>query len=403
MIPVCLLIVAAIVVGIFYFRKEKRRIEVQLVAQLNWYGDQNGVTGSGNIISDGSQSVFLSKDNPIGKVYVQKGQQVSIGDPLLSYDMTKAKIQLEIKKLEMEKIQFEQAIAQKEWKELSEMKPLEQQNNVPPKEPEPDPESESESESEDPVKTNPDLTKPDTTNDGYTKEELQKKQFEKKKQLQDLDLKLRMAKLEIQSLMEAASEGIIKSQINGVVKSVQTEEGKNVENEPYLFLTQSEGLYLYGTVSELQLENMKVGQTVSGNSWESGTSFLATIEEIESFPVAGAGDMDNQAVSYYGFKAYIEDTTNLKVGEGVEYVMASDGMEGAQLITLPKAYVRELDGQYYVLKEGKDHRIHKQIVEIGKVVYGTAYEIIDGITADDYIAFPYGKNAVINTRVKRVK
>lgn len=385
MIPVCLLIVAAIVVGIFYFRKEKRRIEVQLVAQLNWYGDQNGVTGSGNIISDGSQSVFLSKDNPIGKVYVQKGQQVSIGDPLLSYDMTKAKIQLEIKKLEMEKIQFEQAIAQKEWKELLEMKPLE----------------------------NLDLTEQDTdeqdtdeqkpTEVGYTKEELQKKQFEKKKQLQDLDLKLRMAKLEIQSLMEAASEGIIKSQINGVVKSVQTEEGKNVENEPYLFLTQSEGLYLYGTVSELQLENMKVGQTVSGNSWESGTSFLATIEEIESFPVAGAGDMDNQAVSYYGFKAYIEDTTNLKVGEGVEYVMAFDGMEGAQQITLPKAYVRELDGQYYVLKEGKDHRIHKQIVEIGKVVYGTAYEIIDGITADDYIAFPYGKNAVINTRVKRVK
>ena len=162
-------------------------------------------------------------------------------------------------------------------------------------------------------------------------------------------------------------------------------------------------MYLCGTVSELQLENMKVGQTVSGNSWESGTSFLATIEEIESFPVAGAGDMDNQAVSYYGFKAYIEDPTNLKVGEGVEYVMASDGMEGAQLITLPKAYVRELDGQYYVLKEGKDHRIHKQIVEIGKVVYGTAYEIIDGITADEYIAFPYGKNAVINTRVKRVK
>lgn len=49
------------------------------------------------------------------------------------------------------------------------MKPLEQQNNVPPKEPEPDPDPESESESEDPVKTNPDLTKPDTTNDGYNK------------------------------------------------------------------------------------------------------------------------------------------------------------------------------------------------------------------------------------------
>lgn len=399
MIPLCLLIVVAIVTGIYYFRKEKRRIEVQSVSELNWFGDQNTLTGSGNIISDGSQSVFLSKDNPIGQVYVQKGQQVSIGDPLLSYDMTKAKIQLEIKKLEVEKLQFEQAIAQKEWKELLEMKPLMQQDSVPQK----DPESDAESETDDPVKTNPDSTKQDTQIDGYTKEELQKKQLEKKKQLQELDLKLRMSKLEVQSLTEAAANGMIKSQINGIVKSIQTEGSNNLETEPYILLTQSEGLYLYGTVSELQLENMKAGQMVSGNSWESGTSFLAVIKEIESFPVEGAGDMDNQAVSYYGFKAYIEDTTNLKVGEGVEYVLESEGRNDTELITLPKAYVREQDGQYYVLKEGKDHRIHKQIVEIGKVVYGTAYEIIDGITARDYIAFPYGKNAVLNTRVKRMK
>lgn len=61
MILLCLLVVAAIVVGIYYFRTEKRRIDVQLVAQLNWFGDQNGLTGSGNIISDGSQSVFLKR------------------------------------------------------------------------------------------------------------------------------------------------------------------------------------------------------------------------------------------------------------------------------------------------------------------------------------------------------
>ena len=384
-IPLCILVVAGILAGIFYFRKEKRRIDVQQVSELNWFGGESGVTGSGTIISDGSQSVYLSKENPIEKVYVKQGQQVSIGDPLLAYDMTKAKIQLEIKKLEMEKVQYDLAIVQKEWKQLSEMKPIE------PEKPEPEQDSEQEPAQESDQK------------EGYTKEELAKKLFEKKKQMQELDLKLRMTKLEIETLKEASTDGIIKSQINGTVKAIQSEDNKSNDNDPYIFLTQSEGLYLYGTISELQLESIKAGQVVSGNSWESGEVFSATVKEIESFPTASGEDMGNQAVSYYGFKAYIEDTSKLKVGEGVEYNIAMDEQKNMEVITLPKAYVREADGQYYVLKEGKDHRVQKQFVKVGKVVYGTAYEIVDGITAEDYIAFPYGNNAVINTRAKRVK
>ena len=59
------------------------------------------------------------------------------------------------------------------------------------------------------------------------------------------------------------------------------------------------------------------------------------------------------------------------------------------------AYVGEEGGRNYVLKAGEDGRVYRQYVETGKVVYSGWYvEIISGLSLDDYIAFPYGKNAV---------
>ena len=42
----------------------------------------------------------------------------------------------------------------------------------------------------------------------------------------------------------------------------------------------------------------------------------------------------------------------------------------------------------------ENNRLKKQYVVIGRTVYGSAVEIKSGLTEDDRIAFPYGKNAV---------
>ena len=51
-------------------------------------------------------------------------------------------------------------------------------------------------------------------------------------------------------------------------------------------------------------------------------------------------------------------------------------------------------GQYYCMIVDENGRLKKQYVVTGKTLYGSAIEIKSGLTEDDYIAFPYGKDVV---------
>ena len=45
-------------------------------------------------------------------------------------------------------------------------------------------------------------------------------------------------------------------------------------------------------------------------------------------------------------------------------------------------------------------RLKKQAVKTGKIYYGSYQEILDGLTMDDLIAFPYGKNVREGVKVE---
>ena len=61
-------------------------------------------------------------------------------------------------------------------------------------------------------------------------------------------------------------------------------------------------------------------------------------------------------------------------------------------IFLEKALIREdASGKQYVYLQGEDGLLKKQYVETGITVYGNAMEILQGVTLEDKIAFPYGK------------
>ena len=57
-----------------------------------------------------------------------------------------------------------------------------------------------------------------------------------------------------------------------------------VGDEAFLSVTSNEGLYVKGTISELKLGKVKVGSTMTGMSYESGTNFTASITEISEYP-----------------------------------------------------------------------------------------------------------------------
>lgn len=229
---------------------------------------------------------------------------------------------------------------------------------------------------------------------GYTKEELVKEITETEKQIKSLDIQRRQQQLKLESLEQTASDGIVYAKVDGIVKTVGDPQEFQQNGTAFLVVTGDEGLYVSGTISELLLGDISVGMVVTANAWESGMTFEATITEISDYPVSGNSMGEgNPNVSYYSYTAYIEDSSALRNGEYVDLAIAANQSDAGGLF-IEQAYVREENGKSYCMIADENNRLKKQYVVTGRTAYGTAIEIKSGLSEDDRIAFPYGKNAV---------
>ena len=252
-----------------------------------------------------------------------------------------------------------------------------------------------------------------TSTDGYTKDELDEAIYTKEQEIKKLDIDRRKEELNLETLENTASDGMVYAKIDGVVKSVKDisntsssdddNSNSSRNDSAFMVITGSEGLYVSGTISELLLDEIKPGMVVTANSWETGNTFEATITEISDYPVSGSSFGDgNPNVSYYQYTAYIEDSSALKNGEYVDLTIQTNTSDtSANSIYIEKAYVREENGRSYVMIADENNRLKKQYVTTGKTVYGSSIEITSGLLETDLIAFPYGKTAVEGTAVSQ--
>lgn len=90
--------------GLFYMKKMNQK-EVMVVSVGNITGIyySNDTTLDGQISTSVSQNVTVDSDMIIENVYVQKGSQVAVGDPLISFDTTLVEMELNIAKLTKQK------------------------------------------------------------------------------------------------------------------------------------------------------------------------------------------------------------------------------------------------------------------------------------------------------------
>lgn len=250
--------------------------------------------------------------------------------------------------------------------------------------PTPDPEPTPEPDiSEDPVI-------PDTP-DLPSKEEVTKQIKEKEQKIKDLGLSRRSAELELKKLKKKVGDGVIKSTVEGVVKEATDEASAKNENKPVVSVVGEEGFYVTGRVGETMLDQIKEGMTATVMSWQSGESYEATVTGVGNSPVSDYSTGENQNQSFYPFTLVIHGDANLSNGESVNLSMngIAAGSDGS--IYLEKMFVREEGNRYYVYKRGDNGRLTKQYVEVGKNMYNSL-EITSGLTMDDLIAFPYGRD-----------
>ena len=235
---------------------------------------------------------------------------------------------------------------------------------------------------------------------GYTEVELAKAIRDKKFELATLDLDLRKAQLTLQENKELLNDGIVRAKKNGIVQLCEDIHSPPQDGSAMLTVASGNGYTIIGSISELLLNDFKVGDTISAYSWTSGTTCDAVIESIDTYPSDNSSynGTGNPNVSYYEFQAYVEENTNLNPGEYLELTL-DNSQDSSNSIWLSKAYVKNDGNAYYVFKE-KNGKLVKQPVQIGRIVWGDTIEITSGLNDTDRIAFAYSKNAKEGTKTK---
>ena len=250
------------------------------------------------------------------------------------------------------------------------------------------------------------LISPDAS---YTKEEIAESRKDQEKALKDLELDERESRLKIQMTQEALDSGKVTARLDGTVIKAGDPQSPPQDGSAFLQVSGSEGLYVKGGLPELLLGKVRNGDTVTVTSWQTGGTYQAEVRDISPYPdtsgVFDTGYSDSVSQSYYPFIARIaEKGADLKEGESLNIQLASpasaqDFSERGNTISIDQAFVRDENGKKYVMKRGENGKLVKQYIETGKL-NGGSYEVKSGITAEDWIAFPYGKTAVEGAKTR---
>ncbi|MDD6326050.1 MAG: biotin/lipoyl-binding protein [Lachnospiraceae bacterium] len=231
--------------------------------------------------------------------------------------------------------------------------------------------------------------------DGYTAEQLRELIDDKEQDIKECDLDIREAKLKLSQQQRVVDGKTVTATMDGTVVSLGSSSGTGDSDDSYfLKIVNETGLFAKGSMNELSLQQIHVGDTISGQT-DSGMSFTAVIKEISQYPdPSGASymsDSQNSNASYYPFYALIEDTEDLSEGDNATLQLSGDTINDPDAIYLEDYFIRtEKDGRNYVYMKGEDGTLTKQYVTTGKKLTYGGTEITSGLTKSDRIAFPYG-------------
>ena len=242
--------------------------------------------------------------------------------------------------------------------------------------------------SEEPEPTEPEID----MGSGFTAAEIAEMRAQQEKLIRDLEFQVKMAEADYKIKQTEVESGELRATIDGEVVSLLSEEEAKMTMQPVLKVSGGGGYYIEGSVSELERDNLVIGQEVTVNDWNNGMVYTGTIQSIGDAPSADGSwnGMGNPNASYYPFTVFVDGSADLQPGYYASVMFTSATAQHG--IYLENPFLRTEQGKSYVYVRGEDGNLEKRYVTTGKSLWGSYTEILSGITAEDFIAFPYGKN-----------
>ena len=223
------------------------------------------------------------------------------------------------------------------------------------------------------------------------------------------EYELKSTQQEIEQLKKSIQEAEVTSEIDGVVKSINNSSDDSAgysgsssdDSNAYMTLLSTGHYRIKGTINEQNRTSLNEGDAVivhsrvdENQTWK-GTVSTIDLEHPEEnsdsgYYMSSSSSSDTTSSSNYPFYIDLEDDSDLMLGQHV-YVEKDEGQtENREGLWLTSYYIIQEDGQDpYVWAAGRHDKIEKRKVTLGEYDEKLdQYQITDGLTEDDYIAYP---------------
>ena len=327
----------------------KAAVYVQSVAALTGYGSLGGANASsGVVVAQKEIKVERDSSRKIKQLNVEVGQEVKSGEVLFTYDMEDMQLTIDKAKLEIEQMK-------------NNVKDLTTQISQLEKEKKSAPTSEQLS---------------------YTVQ-IQALEADKKEAEYNITVKQK----ELDAMTSGSGTANVTAPVDGKVQAINENGTDSSGNAAaYITLVQDGAYRVKGKINELNRSDIAVGVPVVIRSRVDDS--VCSGNAGFSYDYGYSNSDDTSSSSNYPFYVELDSTDGLMLGQHV-YIEPSDGGTVSDTMKLDASFLQGSAEEGFWVWAEKDGKLEKRTVTVGTFdeTYNT-YEILDGLAAEDYIAFP---------------
>lgn len=344
-------------------------VYVDSVSAITGYGSGNGLIDryGGEIEPQATLEVKLDSDKKVEECFVKEGDEVKEGQRLFVYDTQEDEDSLALAEIELERMENDIEVSQKQIEQL---------------------EKEMKSAGSDDQLT--------------YRTEIQTLETSIKKYEYEIEVK----KLEMEKLKESINSSVVTADMAGVVQKISDTDSSsssyygNSSDSAYITILAAGDFRVKGSANEqainqgLIYEGMPVivySRVDNALTWTGVISEINTDnkEEESSDSMYYYYGSSSSGSSSYAFYVELDSSDGLILGQHVymeENVGQNEQKDG---MWLEEYYIVTENEQSYVWKASTANVLEKQEVVLGEYDdEAMEYEILEGLDADDYIAYP---------------
>lgn len=341
-------------------------VYVDSVATITGQGSGNGLTEryGGEVNPQATLEIKLESEKKVKECFVKEGDKVSEGQRLFVYDTQEDEDKLAQAEIDIEKAQGDIEISERAITQYEKEK-----NNA---------------SADDQLSI--------TTSILTEQNEIKRNEYE-----------IKSKQLEIENLKESIANSTVTAEMGGIIQKIQDPDSSSSsysmgsDSSAYITILADGDFRVKGLINEQNISQLDTGMEMIVYSRVDDTkTWFGTISEIdtdnkeedssESMYYSMSGSAES---SSYAFYVELENSEGLILGQHV-YMEPNNGQnEEKEGLWLEDYYIVQEEDEAYVWAASESNVIEKRQVTLGD--YDDAlmkYEITDGLSTDDYIAFP---------------